>query len=602
MNGDGRGDGYFIEAGREVGFAHIAGTMGLIAHDFNADGYIDVCAGNGGPSVSYQLEEDLFYVNNGPAWPADFLANPAQPLRQALFEVGALAGTYSNLYMAHGMTALRGDAGTDLMVSNGGPAIFNSGQENVYYANQGLSDGREPRTLALDLIENTSAPAALGTRVEVLRGRAGAPVHRTVLERHQSTGFSGANFEALTFGLGDEDALYASVTWSSGIRQGVFLLPSQVARGQRAERLPVSEPTLSMELSNGGSGVRIRLHNTSMVPLQGTLQLEVLEPLLLIGAGSGAAMGAGQSRGLHVNSGNPPSPKGPRSARLGRRLGEEWFLCDPEVLQSNVLIPPGQTRTFQHPLTAEAEPGLYRYSFRLPGPPAGARPAAEAARWHAARVAPVSTQRNALGLSDLAPWSGDLRPSPASPSAPRPVLQVRRALEMAVDGLRVERFGASPGARSIDTSPRGRMTLVDGTRLAWEDGRVRVRPSATRPAVLQFDGERVLLVSGAPMSCCENQPPSGDVQVIELEPAAGTLVLTCGNRGSRRPKRRPRRLPVHRGTEKGPGSQDRTGIHGRPVHGPRAALARHGRSRAHIFRKKLGRLPGRRHLRGWISA
>ena len=61
------------------------------------------------------------------------------------------------------------------------------------------------------------------------------------------------------------------------------------------------------------------------------------------------------------------------------------------------------------------------------------------------------------------------------------------------------------------------MTLEDGTRLRWRDGKAEMRPSKRRPAALQFDGASIALVFGMPMACCDDLPSDGRVQLLQIE-------------------------------------------------------------------------------------
>ena len=244
QDGDGQGDGLFRDVTDDVGIAHIGGCMGHIAGDFNGDGFMDMYLGGGGPQLGAHLEEDYLYINNGPSWPEDFQADPDQPLNQVFYEIGALAGTYANNYMAHGLTSYTNDAGrTDILVGNGGPALFNDGQANVYYRNVANSDGSTPGTLRVQLEPDVSPPGAYGAAIEVIRDGA-EDLGRTLLrERRSGVAFSSHNDAPLSFGMGDAGALFVNVDWPSGIQQGRFLWLEQ---NTQAEAIVMEEPELSL--------------------------------------------------------------------------------------------------------------------------------------------------------------------------------------------------------------------------------------------------------------------------------------------------------------------------------------------------------------------
>ena len=520
LDGNGRGDGLFREVGLDAGFASIAGTMGLIAHDFDGDGFVDIYAGNGGPFSGYQLEEDLFFVSLGSRWPADFAQNPRQAIEQAFFEVGALAGTYANIFMAHGLMALPGDMGSDLIVANGGPAVFNSGQTNVYFANRGRSDGAARRSVAVELVPDVSPPAGLGSRVEVLRARPGSAARRTVLERRNSIGFTGASFSPLEFGLGDEDPLYASVTWTSGVEQGAFLLPGRVGMAPGTHKLRLEEPELSMSISREGTLLRLEVANTGSTPKLGRIDLEVLQPLL-----PGSLGGAVPKGGIRGGAGStkPGAPTIERKAGLGlgRVLGGGWFLGAAREIEASVNLAAGARQRATFDAAHGPGHGLYRFTFLDPrGEVVG-----EAGVWYAGDKPVAGIPPGALAGQELdgVTWSSSMVSSRDRPSAPRPVLRAWRRIEVSADDVRLETYGTSMDVEVLDQGRAGRRTLEDGARIRWEDGVVEVRPSVDRAVMLQFEGDELVVVAGAPMSCCEEAPSDGRVQLLRLRLSDDTV-------------------------------------------------------------------------------
>ena len=279
QDGDGVGDGEFREVAAEVGFEHIGGAMGMVVADFNGDGMPDIYVGGGGPDLPTQLEEDYLYINEPTAWPDNFQQDPDQPLGRAFYEIGALAGTYGNNYMCHGLTAFRNGGRLDALVGNGGPAIFDSGQANVYYQNNGNADGQPYQLFDVELIPTTSVPGAFGSRVAVIRdGDGGAG---QVLVREQSGGarFASHNTGPLTFGLGQSEALFVGVRWQSGVHQGQLLWPAPTP-----ETLTLTEGEVSLALNPSypvgmGLDLDLKLATENPAGVTGALFFALLVPL-----------------------------------------------------------------------------------------------------------------------------------------------------------------------------------------------------------------------------------------------------------------------------------------------------------------------------------
>ena len=244
QDGDGLGEGEFREVGAEVGFDHVGGSMGMCVGDYNGDGLPDVVVGGGGPDFGQHFEEDFLYVNEPSAWPADWLADPDQPLTQAFYEVGALAGTYVNTEMSHGLAPLARSGRLDLVVGNGGPAAFDAGQVNRYLENRGNADGLAYGLVEVSLEATTSAPGAEGARVELIRDGLGGPGQLLVQERSGGGAFASHHRGPLAFGLGQRGLIFAQVRWPSGIGQGRLLWPFDSHPGE----LTFVEPSLSLAL------------------------------------------------------------------------------------------------------------------------------------------------------------------------------------------------------------------------------------------------------------------------------------------------------------------------------------------------------------------
>lgn len=278
QNGDGLGEGRFREAAVETGIAHIGGTMGAIVGDFSGDGFPDVYVGGGGPDFDRHVEEDFFYVNEPTSWPADFLVAPTQPLPKAFWEVGAVAGTYINREMSHGVNAEPGaDGRLDLVVGNGGPAVDDQGQANRYFDNQGDSTGAPFTGWTVALAPTVSSTRAVGARVELVRDFGGGPGQTVIGELRATHAFSSQRLGDLIIPTGGVPVAFANVTWPSGTRSGLHLWPTGGASGQ----LALSEPDTSIRirtsaLAGGDVRLAIRAENVGTEPFSGSLVLAIL--------------------------------------------------------------------------------------------------------------------------------------------------------------------------------------------------------------------------------------------------------------------------------------------------------------------------------------
>jgi len=470
QDGDGLGDGDFREAGVALGFSHVGGTMGLHAADFDADGYLDLYAGNGGPRVAFQLEEDLYYANDGPSWPRDFPTNPLQELPRTLYEIGALTGSYANTFMAHGMISTRSevDGRVELVVANGGPAVFDEGQTNVFFANTGRSDGRPFRTVAFDLVPDLSPPEGLGTRVELLRGARDGEVRLGVLERRNSIGFACASSGPLVFGLGESAPLYARTSWTSGVRQGTFLLPAGPGR------LAVREPRLSLDVRRLDTALQVTLENRGAQAAAGDLVLEVVRHASLAGP-----------------LGFAGSATGPKTSAGGSAL-RGWVAGPREVRARGMSLAPGASWSTSLALPAGTAPGLHRF---LLVDRATDTPLAENAAW--VEEPPPFAQRTALPAT---PWTGAERASVAAPSAARPVVFVQRSLELAAGAVEATRYhGGTRRQLAL-----GEQRSLPGASLEWAGERVRLQLDESAPASVAFQDGDLVLTLGAPLACCDS--------------------------------------------------------------------------------------------------
>jgi hypothetical protein len=256
QDGDGLGDGLYREASVELGISHVGGAMGLLVGDVNGDSFPDVYVGSGGPNVPEQYEEDYLYVSEPTAWPADFQRNPDQPLTKAYWEVGALAGTYPNMLMAHGANVLpRGDR-LDLVIGNGGPAAFDLGQPNVYWENLGNADGVPYNLTLARAVATRSAPGGLGARIDLIRDAQGGAQQTMSAEVTAGSRFGSHRAIGIPFGLGQGGLLYGGARWPSGASVGRILW----VLDPKPDELVFTEPELSLAVDASypaGGGVTL---------------------------------------------------------------------------------------------------------------------------------------------------------------------------------------------------------------------------------------------------------------------------------------------------------------------------------------------------------
>ena len=498
LDGDGRGEGLYREAGLGTGYNHVAGTMGLLVADFNLDGYPDIYVGNGGPDVDAQLEEDFLYMNNGPTWPDDILENLFYPLPQAFYEVGALAGTYSNTFMAHGLMLRNGANGPDIYVANGGPALHNQGQANVYYENQGASNGRAYRGIAIELQETESAPGSFGARVIVMRGNPGSgELLINLQERRSSHGFNSADLGPLVFGFGQAKQVFVQVDWPSGIRMGrsLYDIPT-------VDELLMVEPTLSMRSApdTGGTNVLVDFDNRSASSVNGDL---FLRELTLSSGRAAAKVGGNWVQPPHDWVVGPEQSLGPVA------VGPS------SMLQVSVPMPSSTTRTlFLLTLRNQSDGALLNQAVTWQGESVGLQVDPDAA----GRLTRLA------GLSPDHPWDGRLQPTPDNPGAALPALSTSRELTLEASRVSVR----SPRAHGADTHEldgSGHLLLPGDVRLEWRLGRTRLllpRGASAQVTRDPDDAGALTVFLGQPEACCDNTA-SRPQRILHFEDVCGTL-------------------------------------------------------------------------------
>jgi len=490
---DGQGDGIFREVGLGAGYSHIAGTMGLLLTDVNLDGYPDLYAGNGGPDVDNQLEEDFLYMNNGPTWPDDFISDPTIPLPQALYEIGAVAGTYSNVFMSHGVMFRRAAGGADIYVANGGPALNNQGQSNIYYQNQGDSNGLPFSTLEIELLPTDSPPSAIGTRVSVSRRKPGGDLEVQMQERRTSYGFMSSDFGPMVFGLTGSKPLFCDIEWPTGRRQGRLLLDTLPR-----QRLELTETTLSMEVApdTGGTILIVNFENSRSTPHVGHLRMQLVR--------------------MSPHSGPPPQVPGLNGGEAHVAQKRVWApgpwqdlgpLNVPASSTFQALAPRPTTPdpVFVHIAYFEGEQIFNATGIWLNTAGLTADPDPEAFD----RLAAFG------GLSRENPWNGEGLASPETPGAALPNLDVRRTLSVEARTLHVK-APTSRLAHALDLEQPSSITLDDGTHARWRDGRFQLQLEADTARVQLGSDGCLEVYLGVPSGCCESRFDS-PVRILRFE-------------------------------------------------------------------------------------
>ncbi len=279
-DGDGRGDGLFREVSSEVGLDLVGGVMGLATADYNGDAYDDFYIGAGGPQPVEHLEEDYTVVQQASGWPLDFQADPDQPLGKVFYEVGALTGSYGNKLMTHGINPRRGPTGNiDVVIGNGGPAVTNNGQPNVYFQNQGNAAPTPTGIVEIQLGAPGDPLGGLGAQVQLIRDGATVGSRVVVRQRTSSQAFSSQYAGPLEIGTAGSELAYAGVRWADGRRSGRILWPF----GGGLDVLSFAPPGASVSLDaipSGGGALRAmgRIENHGPAWTDGRVQLAWLLP------------------------------------------------------------------------------------------------------------------------------------------------------------------------------------------------------------------------------------------------------------------------------------------------------------------------------------
>ena len=447
-DGDGVGDGLFIESAKELGIDHIGGTMAMTVGHFNGDPYPDIYLGGGGPNIPYHNEEDYLYINEPTAWPANFQQDPDQPLGKAFWEIGALAGTYDNKFMSHGANAFFRNGRVDVVIGNGGPAVDDEGQSNTFWLNTGNADGLPYTITEVELNSVTSAPGAVGARVELIRDGDGGAHQTMIAERTAGARFGCHSAQPLNFGLGQGGLLYAGVTWPSGARQGEVLW----ALNPKPDRLQFTEKLFSLGLDADypvGGGVNLTL---SIEELGTDVHLVNLLFVVLTPVGGGLFLPALiSSGGQHVIA---PGP----------------------ALELGGLVNPAPDGALIGIVAIDAVTGKILNA---------------GAVWHEKALEPT--------------------PTPVSYDPPTPGVETASVFDRAVEAehrfvLHADRVEISPARqpaewRSLELDASGELRLDSGDRLSWSHGELKVLLKSR--GLMESGPDGLFLITGVPASCCE---------------------------------------------------------------------------------------------------
>ncbi len=470
LDGDGRGDGLFREAGEELGIGIASGCMGMVLGDFNADGFPDVYVGAGGPQPLKHSEEDYLFVNEPSAWPDNFQADPDQPLSKAFFEVGALSGSYVNTSMAHGANALRSASGRlDLAVGNGGPGIYNAGQANAYLVHQGNSGGAPIEYLAVELSEVNDPLGGLGARVDVIRDHGGGTGQLVSAQRTGNQTFSSQSAAPVLIGTAGEPALFVGVRWPDGRRSGDALWPNGPASGELHFEVPKTSVSLDViERLNGAVHIRALVKHHELEPAFGSVFFSLLAP----------------------------GPTG------------ELDLVGVYPLQWNLLMAQGDTWEIQVNLPWLAT-GFYALTY---SDPSTGIVHGEGAFWHDQVV---------LGGSPSATTQAAAPATTLGIERNNSTLRKRSSVQGAAGAMLRTHESPALVLASFDTHSSGDRVLAGGHLLSWNGQDFELEMTADGDSILEVRDGIATVYMGIATSCCEvGSDAIGTALSFELDPGA----------------------------------------------------------------------------------